>query len=123
MQGIHMDQCPPPPSSPAGLLVQPPESRSRTAVCRKFALLDETVFKKTSSALGGRVRGIVSGAAPLARHVEDFLKATMGCPVMQVSLAACSSCGRSDGHKGTQWLTWSRGTGALAGNAPPEGRG
>jgi hypothetical protein len=45
------------------------------------------VFAKTSSALGGRVRGIVSGAAPLARHVEDFLKATMGCPIMQARAA------------------------------------
>lgn len=33
--------------------------------------------------LGGHVRLILSGAAPLAPHVEDFLKVTMCAPVVQ----------------------------------------
>jgi long-chain acyl-CoA synthetase len=44
---------------------------------------DKLVFSKTKAALGGRVRLIVSGGAPLARHVEDFLKVTMCCRVVQ----------------------------------------
>lgn len=51
---------------------------------RSFPPLDKTVFAKTTAALGGRLRGILSGAAPLAPYIEDFLKATMGCPVIQV---------------------------------------
>jgi long-chain acyl-CoA synthetase len=33
--------------------------------------------------LGGRVRAIVSGGAPLAPHVEEFLKVVMCAPVVQ----------------------------------------
>jgi len=44
---------------------------------------DKLVFSKVKERLGGRVRLIVSGGAPLARHVEDFLKVTMCCRVVQ----------------------------------------
>jgi len=44
---------------------------------------DRLVFSKVKQGLGGRVRMIVSGGAPLARHVEDFLKVTMCAPVVQ----------------------------------------
>lgn len=46
---------------------------------------DKLVFSKTKARLGGRVRLIVSGSAPLARHVEDFLNVCMCAPVVQVS--------------------------------------
>ncbi|CAB4290305.1 unnamed protein product [Prunus armeniaca] len=36
-------------------------------------LLDKLVFDKIKQALGGRVRILLSGAAPLPRHVEEFL--------------------------------------------------
>eukprot|EP00899_Mesostigma_viride_P000325 jgi/Mesvir1/10293/Mv16422-RA.1 len=44
---------------------------------------DKILFSKIKMRLGGRVRLIVSGAAPLAPHVEDFLAVTMCCPVVQ----------------------------------------
>jgi long-chain acyl-CoA synthetase len=44
---------------------------------------DKLVFSKVKQGLGGRCRMIVSGGAPLARHVEDFLKVTMCAPVVQ----------------------------------------
>lgn len=44
---------------------------------------DKIVFAKVKAALGGNVRLILTGGAPLARHVEDFLKVTMCCPVVQ----------------------------------------
>ena len=44
---------------------------------------DKLVFSKVKERLGGRVRLLVSGGAPLARHVEDFLKVTMCCRVVQ----------------------------------------
>jgi long-chain acyl-CoA synthetase len=33
--------------------------------------------------LGGRVRLVISGAAPLSGHVEEFLRVIMCAPVMQ----------------------------------------
>lgn len=45
---------------------------------------DKLVFSKVKARLGGRVRLIVSGGAPLAPHVEEFLKVAMCTPVVQV---------------------------------------
>jgi long-chain acyl-CoA synthetase len=42
------------------------------------------VFSKVKARLGGRVRILVSGGAPLAPHVEEFLKVAFCCPVVQV---------------------------------------
>eukprot|EP00244_Chara_vulgaris_P012461 TRINITY_DN6564_c0_g1_i2.p1 TRINITY_DN6564_c0_g1~~TRINITY_DN6564_c0_g1_i2.p1 ORF type:complete len:507 (-),score=133.41 TRINITY_DN6564_c0_g1_i2:482-2002(-) len=41
------------------------------------------VFGKIKQRLGGRVRIIVTGAAPIARHVEDFMHVAMCAPVVQ----------------------------------------
>ncbi|KAL4444633.1 hypothetical protein ABPG77_002450 [Micractinium sp. CCAP 211/92] len=46
-------------------------------------VFDKIVFSKIKEKLGGRVKLVVSGGAPLARHVEDFLKVTMCCRVVQ----------------------------------------
>lgn len=46
-------------------------------------ICDKVVFGKIKERLGGRVRLIVSGGAPLARHVEDFLRVAMCCRVVQ----------------------------------------
>ena len=47
------------------------------------ALFNFLVFKKTKMALGGKVKIIISGGAPLAPHVEKFLRTAMCCPVVQ----------------------------------------
>jgi long-chain acyl-CoA synthetase len=47
-------------------------------------LTDVAVFNKTKSAMGGHVRVIISGAAPLAQYVMEFLNAVMCCPIVQV---------------------------------------
>ena len=47
-------------------------------------VFDKVVFSKIKARLGGRVKLIVSGGAPLAGHVEEFLKVTMCAPVVQV---------------------------------------
>lgn len=44
---------------------------------------DALVFGKIKARLGGRVRIICSGGAPLPQHVEEWLKVTMCCPVVQ----------------------------------------
>ncbi|CAI7919671.1 unnamed protein product, partial [Closterium sp. NIES-53] len=46
-------------------------------------IFDFLVFNKVKARLGGNVRIICSGAAPLAPHVEEFLKIAMCCPVVQ----------------------------------------
>ncbi|CAH1451552.1 unnamed protein product [Lactuca virosa] len=46
-------------------------------------LSDKLVFTKVKQSLGGRVRIILSGAAPLAPHVESFLKVVACCHVLQ----------------------------------------
>lgn len=44
---------------------------------------DSLVFSKIKARLGGRVRLICSGGAPLPHHLEDWLKVTMCCPIVQ----------------------------------------
>lgn len=46
-------------------------------------MFDKIVFSKVKARLGGKVKLIVSGGAPLARHVEDFLRVCMCCRVVQ----------------------------------------
>ncbi|KAM3321599.1 long chain acyl-CoA synthetase 4-like [Capsicum chacoense] len=46
-------------------------------------LSDKVVFNKVKEGLGGRVRLILSGAAPLAAHVEAFLRVVACCHVLQ----------------------------------------
>lgn len=55
----------------------------RFGICQ-VPVVDDVVFKMIKQRLGGRVRIVVSGGAPLANHVEKFLKGTMCCPVTQV---------------------------------------
>lgn len=46
-------------------------------------ICDRIVFSKVKQGLGGRVRLILSGAAPLATHVEAFLRVVACCHVLQ----------------------------------------
>ena len=46
-------------------------------------LFNMILFKKLKAVLGGCVKTIVSGGAPLASHVEQFLRTSMCCPVVQ----------------------------------------
>ncbi|KAG2439883.1 hypothetical protein HYH02_010513 [Chlamydomonas schloesseri] len=44
---------------------------------------DKLLFSKVAARLGGKIKAVVSGGAPLAPHVEDFLRVTMCAPVVQ----------------------------------------
>nr|GLL29154.1 long chain acyl-CoA synthetase 4-like [Ipomoea trifida] len=46
-------------------------------------LCDKMVFSKVKAGLGGRVRIILSGAAPLASHIETFLRVVACAHVLQ----------------------------------------
>ena len=58
-------------------------SEGRFLVAQASPLADALVFDKVRAKLGGRVRLVCSGGAPLARHVEEFLKTAMCAPVVQ----------------------------------------
>ncbi|KAL6071471.1 Long chain acyl-CoA synthetase 7 peroxisomal [Balamuthia mandrillaris] len=45
--------------------------------------LDRLVFSKIQARLGGRVRMIISGSAPLSPTLNDFLRICFCCPLMQ----------------------------------------
>uniref|UniRef100_A0A0E0JMG7 Long-chain-fatty-acid--CoA ligase n=1 Tax=Oryza punctata TaxID=4537 RepID=A0A0E0JMG7_ORYPU len=47
------------------------------------AMFDKLVFTKVKRGLGGRVRLILSGAAPLSNHVEEFLRVVTCSLVLQ----------------------------------------
>ncbi|KAK4562885.1 hypothetical protein RGQ29_005391 [Quercus rubra] len=55
-------------------------------------LLDRLIFDKIKQGLGGRVRIMLSGAAPLTRHVEEFLRVTSGSTLSQ-GYGLTESCG------------------------------
>ena len=46
-------------------------------------MMDRILFSKIKARLGGKVKLIMSGGAPLAPHVEKFLRTAMCCPVVQ----------------------------------------
>ena len=57
-------------------------------------MADAIVFAKVKARLGGRVRLVASGSAPLATHVEEFLKTVMCAPVAQ-GYGLTETCGSS----------------------------
>jgi long-chain acyl-CoA synthetase len=44
---------------------------------------EEVLFKKLRSVVGGRIRLMASGAAPLSENLHRFLTQVFGCPVLQ----------------------------------------
>lgn len=46
-------------------------------------LMDKLVFDKIKQGFGGRVRLMLSGAAPLPKHIEEFLRVTCCCTLSQ----------------------------------------
>ncbi|KAE8690744.1 RING/U-box superfamily protein [Hibiscus syriacus] len=55
-------------------------------------LMDKFVFEKVRRALGGKVRIMLSGAAPLPRHVEEFLRVSC-CSNLSQGYGLTETCG------------------------------
>ncbi|KAM4604008.1 long-chain-fatty-acid--CoA ligase 1a isoform 1-T2 [Polymixia lowei] len=55
------------------------EAELKSGVVRKDSMWDRLIFKKVQSSLGGRVRLMITGAAPVSPTVLTFLRAALGC--------------------------------------------
>nr|KAF6303397.1 acyl-CoA synthetase long chain family member 5 [Myotis myotis] len=55
----------------------------KRGIIRRNSLWDKLIFAKIQDNLGGKVRIMVTGAAPISSPVLEFLRAAMGCPVFE----------------------------------------
>ncbi|KAJ8335894.1 hypothetical protein SKAU_G00392360 [Synaphobranchus kaupii] len=55
------------------------EAELRSGVVRTDSMWDKLIFRKVQSSLGGRVRLMITGAAPVSPTVLTFLRAALGC--------------------------------------------
>jgi long-chain acyl-CoA synthetase len=58
-------------------------SEVKNGVIRNDSFWDTYVFKKVQASMGGRLRVILTGSAPLSEEVMNFCRATMGCYVVE----------------------------------------
>ncbi|KAL2769265.1 long-chain-fatty-acid--CoA ligase 5 isoform c [Daubentonia madagascariensis] len=52
-------------------------------IIRRDSFWDKLIFAKIQANLGGKIRIMVTGAAPISTTVLTFLRAAMGCPVFE----------------------------------------
>uniref|UniRef100_A0A3Q1G4B8 Long-chain-fatty-acid--CoA ligase n=1 Tax=Acanthochromis polyacanthus TaxID=80966 RepID=A0A3Q1G4B8_9TELE len=55
------------------------EAEMKSGVVRKDSMWDKLIFKKVQVSLGGRVRLMITGAAPVSPTILTFLRAALGC--------------------------------------------
>ncbi|KAF3687720.1 Long-chain-fatty-acid--CoA ligase 1 [Channa argus] len=55
------------------------EAELKSGVVRKDSMWDRLIFKKVQASLGGRVRLMITGAAPVSPTILTFLRAALGC--------------------------------------------
>uniref|UniRef100_A0A0K0CY01 Long-chain-fatty-acid--CoA ligase n=1 Tax=Angiostrongylus cantonensis TaxID=6313 RepID=A0A0K0CY01_ANGCA len=74
-------------------------------IIRNTGFFDKLVFKKIREGMGGRVRLMITGSAPLSENVLTFVRATMGCVVVEgygqtECVAACTVSMEGDSNAG-----------------------
>ncbi|XP_076151100.1 long-chain-fatty-acid--CoA ligase 1a isoform X1 [Alosa pseudoharengus] len=55
------------------------EAEMKSGVVRKDSMWDTLIFSKVQASLGGRVRLMITGAAPVSPTVLTFLRSALGC--------------------------------------------
>ncbi|KAM9326307.1 long-chain-fatty-acid--CoA ligase 5 [Gastrophryne carolinensis] len=55
----------------------------KKGIFRNDSIWDKLIFKKVQESTGGKVRAIVTGAAPISSSVLSFLRAAMGCQIIE----------------------------------------
>ena len=56
-----------------------------SGIVRNNSFWDILVFRKIQKSLGGRVKIIVSGSAPISSRVMEFLRVAFGCNVSAIN--------------------------------------
>ncbi|XP_071105795.1 long-chain-fatty-acid--CoA ligase 5-like [Haliotis cracherodii] len=59
------------------------EKELKRGVIRRSSIWDQLMFRKVQDALGGKVKLIVTGSAPLSAKVLGFLRCCVGCPILE----------------------------------------
>ncbi|KAM3592274.1 uncharacterized protein V6R79_016067 [Siganus canaliculatus] len=77
----------------------------RKGVVRSNSIWDKLIFHKVQESFGGRVRVMVTGAAPISQPVLNFLRASLGCQVFEAygqteSTAGCTFTTPGDATSG-----------------------
>lgn len=65
------------------LAISSKEKEIKRRIIRKDSIWDKIVFKTVQEALGGHVRLITTGSAPLSPKVLGFLRCIVGCPILE----------------------------------------
>ncbi|NWY61791.1 ACSL5 ligase, partial [Chionis minor] len=55
----------------------------KQGIFRNDSIWDKLIFKKVQETMGGRVRVMVTGAAPISPSVLTFLRAALGCQIFE----------------------------------------
>ncbi|KAK5603518.1 Long-chain-fatty-acid--CoA ligase 5 [Crenichthys baileyi] len=55
----------------------------KDGIIRKNSIWDKLIFSKVQESLGGHVRMMVTGAAPISPSVLSFLRAALGCQIFE----------------------------------------
>lgn len=55
----------------------------RRGIVTKDSFWDKLVFNKIQARLGGRVKLMVSGAAPISHETIEFFRIVFGCEVLE----------------------------------------
>ncbi|KAJ3415825.1 Long-chain-fatty-acid--CoA ligase 5 [Chytridiales sp. JEL 0842] len=55
----------------------------RNGICSRDTIWDKLVFSKIQARLGGNVRLMITGAAPISADILEFLRVVMGCQVLE----------------------------------------
>ncbi|KAK5964664.1 Long-chain-fatty-acid--CoA ligase [Trichostrongylus colubriformis] len=79
-------------------------------IIRNNGFFDNVVFKRVREGMGGRVRLMITGSAPLSENVLTFVRAAMGCVVVEgygqtECVAACTVSMEGDSNAGHVGMT------------------
>ncbi|XP_072281258.1 long-chain-fatty-acid--CoA ligase 5 [Pyxicephalus adspersus] len=55
----------------------------KKGIIRRDSVWDKLIFKKVQETMGGRVRIMVTAAAPISENVLSFLRASLGCQIFE----------------------------------------
>ncbi|KAI0221627.1 Long-chain-fatty-acid--CoA ligase 5 [Lamellibrachia satsuma] len=58
-------------------------SKRQRGIIRKNSIWDMLIFRKVQNSLGGQIRAVICGSAPLSPHVINFTRVVFGCVVME----------------------------------------